>query len=94
LTGVTCNIYSDAMQKHASSSLENLLADVERFLKRSGMPATNFGVEVMKDRHLVRRLRRGAKVTLPTADRIHAFIKEWRMRNPRPNKRAEEARAA
>jgi hypothetical protein len=48
----------------------------------------------MNDRHLVRRLRRGAKVTLPTADRIHAFIKEWRLRNPRPNKRSEEARAA
>jgi hypothetical protein len=31
---------------------------------------------------------------LPTADRIHAFIKEWRLRNPRPNKRSEEARAA
>ena len=51
-----------------------LLAEIETFLARSGMSATKLGVVAVNDGHLVANLRRGASVTLKTADRVRAWI--------------------
>ena len=57
-----------------SDSHSDLLSLVEKFLKQTSMYPTTFGEKVMGDRHLVRRLRAGGSVMLPTADKIKAFI--------------------
>lgn len=51
-----------------------LLAEIEAFLERSGVAASEFGRAVLNDTSLVKRLRDGADVRLSTADRIRAFI--------------------
>jgi phosphopantothenoylcysteine decarboxylase/phosphopantothenate--cysteine ligase len=51
-----------------------LLAEIEQFLARSGMSATKFGVVSVNDGHLVANLRKGASVTLKTADRVQAYL--------------------
>jgi hypothetical protein len=69
-------MHTDFMQNSNSS----LLREIESFLDSSELSASAFGQEVMGDRHLVRRLRNGGSVTLPTADKIRGFIKDWKPR--------------
>lgn len=73
------------------TSNEILLRQIEQFLKKSGMSATSFGDQVLRDRHLVRRMRRGGGVTLRTADRVDAFIAEWRPARKSRKKKLSEA---
>ena len=44
------------------------------FLASSGMSATKLGMVAVNDGHLVANLRKGASVTLKTADRVRAYI--------------------
>lgn len=53
-----------------------LLSQIEEFCRASGMSVTRFGDQSIGDRGLIRRLRAGGSVTLPTADRIYKFIRE------------------
>ena len=53
-----------------------LLAEIEAFLADSGLTATKFGLAAVNDGHLVANLRRGSSVTLKTADRVRAFMRE------------------
>jgi phosphopantothenoylcysteine decarboxylase/phosphopantothenate--cysteine ligase len=62
------------MAATTSTTATTLLAEIERFLGRSGMSATKFGVASVNDGHLVRNLRRGLGVTLKTADRVRAYL--------------------
>ena len=57
-------------------STDKLLADIEQFIADHAMSPTAFGAASLNDRHLVRRLRAGASVTLDTADKIRAFMSE------------------
>lgn len=56
------------------SSRDTLLAEIEAFLRGSGMSATRFGETIMNDRRFVARLRNGGDVTLGTADRVRRFM--------------------
>lgn len=56
-------------------------AEVERFLKESGMSATAFGVEV-KDRAFVHQLREGRDVKVSKADAVLRYIREARAATP------------
>lgn len=81
------------------NSNSKLLQEIERFLDLSGLSASAFGEEVMGDRHLVRRLRDGKTVRLPTADTIRGFIKDWKPQRQRkrpsaPERRGQNAAAA
>jgi hypothetical protein len=58
------------------STRDELLAEVESFLTRSGMTPTRFGVEAMSDRTFVRNLRRSLDVRSSTIDRVRQFIRE------------------
>ena len=51
-----------------------LLQRVERYLRRSGMTATRFGREALRDPRLVWDLRNGREPRPPTASRIRDFI--------------------
>jgi phosphopantothenoylcysteine decarboxylase / phosphopantothenate---cysteine ligase len=54
----------------------DLLAEIEAFLADSGLTATKFGLAAVNDGHLVANLRRGHSVTLKTADRVRAFMRQ------------------
>jgi len=49
---------------------------VERFLKRSGMPATRFGREALGDPCFVSELRRGRELRPVTEKRVTAWLDE------------------
>src|SRR5689334_14665081 len=54
----------------------DLLAEIEAFLADSGLTPTKFGLAAVNDGHLVANLRRGHSVTLKTADRVRAFMRQ------------------
>lgn len=56
------------------STREQFLAEVERFLRESGVSASAFGQQAMGDKNFVRGLRLGKSVTLDTADRVRRFM--------------------
>jgi phosphopantothenoylcysteine decarboxylase/phosphopantothenate--cysteine ligase len=53
-----------------------LLSEIEAFLAARGVTATKFGLASVNDGHLVANLRRGNSVTLKTADRVRAYMRE------------------
>jgi hypothetical protein len=53
---------------------ETLLAEVDRFLERTGMSPTAFGKNAVRDPNLVRCLRAGRESRFPRVQRIRAFI--------------------
>ncbi len=61
---------------------EAFLAEIEAFLKRSGMSASAFGKSALNDPNFVGDLRDGRMPSLGLVDRVHEFI------------RAQEASAA
>lgn len=58
----------------SQSSRAILLAEIEAFLKRTGMAETAFGRRCKADATLLRRMKAGRDVTLDTADQIRAFM--------------------
>lgn len=60
------------------SAKEELLDTIERFLKRTGIPASVFGTEALGDPSLVKKLREGRTVRLDTAERLRTFMDEYR----------------
>lgn len=52
-----------------------LLIEIEDFIHRHKMTPHAFGAESMDDPKVVSRLRRGATVTLVTADRARSYMK-------------------
>ena len=59
------------------SEHDKLLADIERFLERTGMGATEFSVEAAGQRAFMTRLRSGKGCTLMTVDRVRAFMRNY-----------------
>lgn len=49
---------------------------IERFLRRTDMPATRFGRLAVGDPGLVRDLRNGRELRQPTVARLEAFLAE------------------
>ena len=67
---------------------EQLLMEIERFLKKTRLPQTKFGQLAANDMSLIKRLRDGHDVRTATADRLREFMREYRDENrplgPRP----------
>lgn len=59
-----------------TSLRDQLLADIEAFLTRTGMDPSRFGRDAMNDPAFVPRLRDGADVRARTVDRIRKFMSE------------------
>lgn len=53
---------------------EALSKEIEEFLSRTGMGPTYFGQLAVGNARLVPRLREGGTVTLPTAEKLRAFM--------------------
>jgi hypothetical protein len=77
------------------STREEILAEIEQFLKETGMSATKFGDRAISDRALMFRLRGGRDLKLATVDKIRAFMAKERKKRvkPTPPKKAREQRA-
>lgn len=72
---------------------DELLTDIERFLRRTGMDHTRFGKEALNDPAFVSRLRSGKDVRTRTVERIRKFIADNR-RSLARRRRAEVRPAA
>ena len=59
------------------SEREKLLAEIERFLQRTGMGPTQFSEEAAGQRALMTRLKQGCDITLDTADRIRRYMRDY-----------------
>lgn len=56
------------------ATAKTLLAEIERFLARTGAAPTKFGLAAVNDGHLVANLRKGHSITLKTADKVRAYM--------------------
>lgn len=66
-----------------TTTAHRLLAQIEKFLAKTGMPATTFGVRAVNDGALVEDLRHGRRLRLDTADRITEFMASYRAQKRR-----------
>ena len=73
-----------------------ILAEIEQFIRETGMASTTFGQKANRDTTLVDRLKDGGDVGHKTEARIRAFMAspEARAIIPRPHQRHEERNAA
>jgi hypothetical protein len=58
------------------TQLEQFIAEVDRFLEKSGMTPTAFGKSALNDPNFVGDLRSGRRPNLGLVDRVHNFISE------------------
>jgi hypothetical protein len=69
------------------STRDALLAEIEKFLRETGMSRTAFGMKALNDGALMIRLRKGADLRSETIDRIRAFMaRERAARKNRPSR--------
>lgn len=61
---------------------ETLLAEIDRFLSRTGLKPTRFGIEALGDGGLVKSLREGRSLTLRSAEQVLAFMSEYQSTHP------------
>lgn len=54
-----------------------LIDEIKAFLGRTGMAETTFGQKAVRDWRLLERLRGGGSVTLPTAQRLRKFMRDY-----------------
>ncbi len=58
--------------------MQTLLQQIERHLRRTGMPPTRFGREAVHDPRLVRDLKRGREPGAQLAARVRAYLEAAR----------------
>ncbi|MGY3609902.1 MULTISPECIES: hypothetical protein [unclassified Bradyrhizobium] len=59
-------------------TIADLVKEIDAFIEREGITATEFGWRAIKDPNLYRSLRKGRNPRLETMDRIRAFMRERR----------------
>ena len=75
------------------TSKQALKEKIEKFLIRSGMSPTRFGIEALGDRTFMHRLNAGSDVRTDTVDKINRFIDGWKPDSRPLAKRRVEVRA-
>jgi len=60
---------------------DSLLAEIEAFIRESGMGEAYFGQAAVVNSKLIPRLRKGESVTVDTAARVRTFMAERRARH-------------
>jgi phosphopantothenoylcysteine decarboxylase / phosphopantothenate---cysteine ligase len=63
-----------------TQAAKTLLAEIERYLARTGATPTKFGLAAVNDGHLVANLRSGHSITLKTADKVRAYMERHETR--------------
>ena len=74
------------------SEHDRLVSEIERFLRRTGMTPTRFGIESVGDRAFMTRLKAGKGVTLDRVDKVRAFMRNFDFKK-KPSRRRLEDRA-
>ncbi len=59
------------------STSAQLLTEILAFCQVTGMSETTFGVEAVRDGHLVRRLREGKSITTRRLDQCREFMRQY-----------------
>ncbi|KKW92265.1 hypothetical protein YP76_10055 [Sphingobium chungbukense] len=54
-----------------------LKEEIEVFLRLTGMKPTRFSISATRDRHFVRKVRKGRRVWPETAERVRAFMRNY-----------------
>ncbi len=67
----------------------SILAEIEAFLKASGLSATAFGTHALNDPPFVAQLREGRDIKLSTAEKCRAFMANWKPDQAAANEAAE-----
>lgn len=63
---------------------KQLLSDIDRFLHRSGLAETTFGLRAVNDGKFVSGLRKGRRVWPETEARVRDFIASYSEATPEP----------
>ena len=71
------------------SEREKILKEIETFLAKSRMTATQFGILAVGRRNLLNQLRDGTGLNMETGAKVRRLMKDYR----RPPARRAEARA-
>ena len=74
------------------STREQLIKDIEAFIKRHGLSDAEFGILALNDSSFVLRVKRGMSPTLDRYDRVRRFMDEYK--SPLGRRRAESRSAA
>lgn len=59
-------------------ALDQFKADIEAFLKRTGMAHTTFGKKALGDAMFVQRIRNGADPKISTAEKVRKFMENYK----------------
>lgn len=70
---------------------KQLLEEIEAFLSKTGMNATEFGIRSKNDRALVIRLRQGKDVRSGTASELRRFMETYRPLSVTSDRRTRSA---
>ena len=84
--------WANAHYARGMDSTAQLVAEIEAFLKRSGMSASYFGRLAGNDGKLVDRLRDGGSLTMPRADKIRRFMAEAAADSAKPSAKARKTK--
>ena len=74
------------------STRDQILSEIEAFLKRHSMSAGDFGIQCMRNPSFVYRLRRGQGILDSSIDRVRAFMADYD--RPLGRRRKSESRSA
>lgn len=65
-----------------------LLAEVNAFLKRSGMAESTLGKNALQNSRAIVRLRQGGAVSIERAEALRTYMRNWKAMRPfRPRRR-------
>lgn len=81
------------MSNDETSARDQLLAEINEFLRTHQMNETRFGALAVNDPALLLKMRRGRGLTFKTIDRVRAFIRTYKpdgKQRPKTRDRAVE----
>jgi hypothetical protein len=91
LTSAANGTYNEGMTK---GTAQDLLRDIEAFLKDHDMKATPFSVGATGSRHIVDRLRKGKQVRSETIDACRDYMRKYKSPKTPVKRRRQHAEAA
>ena len=74
------------------SEREKLIEEIDRFVARTGVAESRLGMEAVGNPSFVLRLRKGKRIWLDTADKVRAYMRDYRP--PKKNPKGAAAQAA
>ena len=73
------------------SEREKLIAEIDRFVARTGVAESRLGMEAVGNPSFVLRLRKGKRIWLDTADKVRTYMRDYRPPKRNPKQAANRA---